>query len=91
MSFGGQFGGRFGQYVSASLYAATSPDAEPGGFYSPAEFAQLSGRPAHHTWYHTARSEADATPNVGRLGGVGRSAIRDAPEHHGRDTSANTR
>ncbi|WP_435129338.1 SDR family oxidoreductase [Actinacidiphila sp. bgisy144] len=43
-----------------ALYAATSPDAKPGGFYGPAGPGQLGGRPAEHPPYSRLRGTADA-------------------------------
>lgn len=50
--------GLFVQTVRAgllpALYAATSPEAEAGGFYGPSGPGQLTGRPVRHTPYRSA-------------------------------------
>ncbi|BBB00325.1 putative short chain dehydrogenase [Actinacidiphila reveromycinica] len=43
-----------------ALYAATSPDAERGGFYGPDGPGQLGGRPAAHRPYSRLRSTEEA-------------------------------
>jgi NAD(P)-dependent dehydrogenase (short-subunit alcohol dehydrogenase family) len=43
-----------------ALYAATSPGAQPGGFYGPRGFAHLGGGPAEQRLYSRLRSAEDA-------------------------------
>ncbi|MYS21930.1 NAD(P)-dependent dehydrogenase, short-chain alcohol dehydrogenase family [Streptomyces sp. DvalAA-14] len=46
--------------VLPALYAATSPDAQGGGFFGPDGFGQFTGRPTELTVYRSARSGAAA-------------------------------
>ena len=43
-----------------ALYAATSPDAEGGGFYGPRGLGHLGGPPAEQTLYSRLRGEDEA-------------------------------
>ena len=43
-----------------TLYAATSPDAEPGGYYGPDGFMEMRGAPTDATVPRLAKSAADA-------------------------------
>jgi len=43
-----------------ALYAATSPDAQPGGFYGPRGFGHLGGGPAEQRLYSRLRSADEA-------------------------------
>jgi len=56
--------GLFVQTVQAgllpALYAATSPEAEAGGFYGPGGPGQLTGPPVRHSVYRSARDPAQA-------------------------------